>query len=707
MAKAPRPLKVYGEGSLTHQGNEIDFVGSGVSVSSLSGKAVVTISGGGSGVTDHGALTGLSDDDHSQYHNDSRALTWLGTRSTTDLAEGTNLYYTSGRFNTAFAAKSTTDLSEGTNLYYTAARFNSAFAAKSTSDLAEGTNLYFTNARAVSALSGCNVSMFANDAGYLTNINSEELYDLSNVGSTSPSSGHFLGWTGSAWDAMTPNIACLAGVSISSPSIGQVLKYNGSVWENGTISGGGVTFGNCYEIARMNASGTDFCYNSGFVYDGVTFDVHACGINDYQYYPWIERNGCIDTYYRANGSCCEDQVFKFGFFDGETPYWGLDSSPSATSYMISQWLRFYDYTSCWGNDGAALVLSDSDNSWDMTFMCGFRIHNTSSNWSIGYCAADDANRVKINSWYLPDCGPNSTNCALLWCSTTGFLEFQPLPTGSGSPAGYQYDVQLNGGMGNFCASNEFQYDYCNHRLILNQYMGNQQLCVWNDGCCTEGWVFCARDCGGMGGGLPFTFRLDTNFGCNDYGLIVQSAYYYNNNLNLNPHNGVAHFNHTDGMCCYHASIGYGACNTFMMQKDCFGSYEIGYCGGINHRWADMWGNYIHFENFKTGFSGVACDLTYDIINYCNYGYTQLNLLGGLGHVINGSSNGLGTPPLPFIFAQEGCEKFRFHTDGFMCVCATMNILGGWCMNGTSPAADGTYSVPTSITIQNGIITAIS
>lgn len=28
-------------------------------------------------ITDHGALTGLGDDDHTQYHNDSRALTWL------------------------------------------------------------------------------------------------------------------------------------------------------------------------------------------------------------------------------------------------------------------------------------------------------------------------------------------------------------------------------------------------------------------------------------------------------------------------------------------------------------------------------------------------------------------------------------------------------------------------------------------------------
>lgn len=32
-------------------------------------------------VVDHGTLAGLSDDDHTQYHNDARASTWLGTES--------------------------------------------------------------------------------------------------------------------------------------------------------------------------------------------------------------------------------------------------------------------------------------------------------------------------------------------------------------------------------------------------------------------------------------------------------------------------------------------------------------------------------------------------------------------------------------------------------------------------------------------------
>jgi len=52
---------------------------------------------------------------------------------------------------TGVVVLSTTDIAEGTNLYYTAARFNTAFSGKSTTDLAEGSNLYFTNARAIAA----------------------------------------------------------------------------------------------------------------------------------------------------------------------------------------------------------------------------------------------------------------------------------------------------------------------------------------------------------------------------------------------------------------------------------------------------------------------------------------------------------------------------------------------------------------------------
>ena len=97
---------------------------------------------------DHGTLTGLSDDDHTQYHNSTRANSWLATKTTDNLDEGSeNLYFTNSRFDTRLATKSTTNLAEGTNLYWTNSRFDTRLATKTTSNLTEGSNLYYTNAR--------------------------------------------------------------------------------------------------------------------------------------------------------------------------------------------------------------------------------------------------------------------------------------------------------------------------------------------------------------------------------------------------------------------------------------------------------------------------------------------------------------------------------------------------------------------------------
>jgi hypothetical protein len=90
-----------------------------------------------------------------EFTNDGSTFYDIPT-STTVLAEGTNLYFTTNRANINSDAwittKSTTDLAEGTNLYYTQSRFDTAFSGKSTTDLSEGTNLYYTTDRANSAI---------------------------------------------------------------------------------------------------------------------------------------------------------------------------------------------------------------------------------------------------------------------------------------------------------------------------------------------------------------------------------------------------------------------------------------------------------------------------------------------------------------------------------------------------------------------------
>jgi hypothetical protein len=65
----------------------------------------------------------------------------ISNHSTTDLSEGTNLYYTQGRFDTAFSAKSTTGLAEGTNLYYTTARVNGDIDTRVTKGFVDALNV--------------------------------------------------------------------------------------------------------------------------------------------------------------------------------------------------------------------------------------------------------------------------------------------------------------------------------------------------------------------------------------------------------------------------------------------------------------------------------------------------------------------------------------------------------------------------------------
>jgi hypothetical protein len=70
-----------------------------------------------------------------------------------DTAPVTSVFGRTGDVTAQNGDYTTTQVTEGTNLYYTQGRFDSAFAAKTTTNLTEGTNLYFTNTRARAAIS--------------------------------------------------------------------------------------------------------------------------------------------------------------------------------------------------------------------------------------------------------------------------------------------------------------------------------------------------------------------------------------------------------------------------------------------------------------------------------------------------------------------------------------------------------------------------
>ena len=91
----------------------------------------------------------------------------------------------------------TGDLAEGTNLYYTTARFDTAFSGKDTGDLTEGTNLYYTDTRVGTYLT---TNSYATET-YVDNAvaTENEISEMNDVTLTSLASGEVLRYNGTAW----------------------------------------------------------------------------------------------------------------------------------------------------------------------------------------------------------------------------------------------------------------------------------------------------------------------------------------------------------------------------------------------------------------------------------------------------------------------------------------------------------------------------
>ncbi len=149
-------------------------------------------------ITLTGPITGTASFDGTADANISTTLDISG-KSTSDLSEGSNLYYTDARVDSYINSSITTDdVSEGSNLYYTDTRARSAVSATGsisydngtgvfsftqgdTDTISEGsTNLYYTNARVDSHLNQSNPT-----AGYVLSWNGSDYAWIDNTGYTS------------------------------------------------------------------------------------------------------------------------------------------------------------------------------------------------------------------------------------------------------------------------------------------------------------------------------------------------------------------------------------------------------------------------------------------------------------------------------------------------------------------------------------------
>jgi hypothetical protein len=150
-------------------------------------------------------------------------------------------------------------------------------ASHSTAGILEtATNAEATNATAndkiitPANLSHIDLSTFDNDSGFISDITSESLGDLSDVTVTTPSNGQVLSYNGTNWVNSASSAGSLSGLSdttISTPVNGEVLKYNGTAWVDAQLA--------YSELSGTPTNVSTFTNDAGYL-----TDITSEGLND-------------------------------------------------------------------------------------------------------------------------------------------------------------------------------------------------------------------------------------------------------------------------------------------------------------------------------------------------------------------------------------------------------------------------------------------
>lgn len=126
--------------------------------------------------------------------------------TTSNIAEGTNLYYTEARFDAKFLSKTTTSLAEGSNLYFTAARVRGNISVTSGLTYDSGTGVISLSANTDVISEGVSNQYFTNGRAD-ARIAAATLDDINDVDyATSPVNGDVLTWNSSSgkWEPIVP-----------------------------------------------------------------------------------------------------------------------------------------------------------------------------------------------------------------------------------------------------------------------------------------------------------------------------------------------------------------------------------------------------------------------------------------------------------------------------------------------------------------------
>jgi hypothetical protein len=150
------------------------------------------------------------------------------------------------------------------------------------------------------------------------------------------------------------------------------------------------------------------------------------------------------------------------------------------------------------------------------------------------------------------------------------------------------------------------------------------------------------------------------------------------------------------------------CGAVFYDKGCYLSNAVvlGACGANSLRLqtGDQSGtDYVHIQDYRTGYSGFACDFVTTWNYGGTYGYTQLDFVNSsYGVVLNHTCT-----TVPFIFSQAHCA-FLEACAGYIQAKGTWDFVGSVCAGGTSTYT-GALNDSTSTQIADvvcGLITAV-
>lgn len=228
-----------------------------------------------------------------------------GSSTTSDLTEGSNLYYTAARFNSAFSGKTTADLTEGSNLYYTDARVKSAAAAATPAQEFYVTKDNGNDANDCSILKPCKtIQAGLNAAAAVSSYYKQTLVHVA------PASGG----TGSSYNenitfaqqginlqcdgSMPQHRACLISGSVTVDMTGTTGGGNYVAASNESYMSGFVAVVNSASVATFNFIGTTY----------QRFIINNC---------YFDQNGSFNTFIMSNSGTSSGSTSLIKMYDSD------------------------------------------------------------------------------------------------------------------------------------------------------------------------------------------------------------------------------------------------------------------------------------------------------------------------------------------------------------------------------------------------------